>query len=126
MKKYFFIISLLVIINVFGQNTDNKTFYGCYWHVGESVYYIISESNIVRLDFCDEKLVMYSTTYSYNNDTLIFNFRKNEDSFMNFENIWVRYEKIKFLDYESGEYIKINKETINRKLESFDLNFIRS
>lgn len=128
MKKYLLILLAIAIIKVLAQDRDNRLIYGCYQLVGENTYYIINESNIIRLgfcDICDEELVIYSTSYSYNNDTLTFNFGKDEDSDMNFENIWIRYDTMRFLDYEIGEFVKINKKAINRKLESTGLNSIK-
>ena len=124
---------LLGSIVLFGQPNQSSKIYGFYWDAGNSRYFIINEKNIFQLNFCnklrnphcDFSISIDSAQYHFVNDTLIFNFGLFESDDYYYENRWIFIDTLnRFLDIESGEYIKIKKELLDKKLATFGLKLL--
>ncbi len=131
MKKliFLFISFVLLITQTIDDKSSNKKIIGYYKDLELDVYYIVNQKEIIRLSFgdqqwfpCDEILNVEKVTYTFNNDTLIFNFGQLKACDNYYKQKWIYLDEYNdFIDYESGEYIRISKEVLDDKLKQLNL-----
>ena len=125
MKKILIICLFIIGSYVFGQSAD-KEIYGCYWHVDYDVFSVINKRKIIKIEFCnlcDNLIYIDTASYSFINDTLVFNYGLFDNSNDNYDIKWTYVDSVRF--YGDGvDYLKINIGVLNEKLEVFGLQLL--
>jgi len=130
MKTFSLLVLFFLLFSLaHSQSSEHKEINGYYERVTEQTYFVIDNDKIVRIDFCyfcESTVQIDATSYTFINDTLTFNLGKFYSSDNYFDNRWVYYDSVRFLDVEFGEYHKISRESINAKLKEFGIMLIEN
>lgn len=123
-----FLIVIFKLTMLISQNSDKSQIIDTYQLAGFDTYYIIDSTFIVSVGFCnspslcDYSLYIDRATYVFRNDSLFADFGEVAGDIDYSERVWIYLPAYnRFVDQGLGEYLRVDPEVINKKLQPFGL-----
>lgn len=133
MKNTCLLIFLSFIINVNAQDHKYNCIYGVYQDALFGTFYIIDDDfTITKFSFCNKEqsavcdyfLIVDKAKYKFENDTLSFNFGLIDGAKNDFTFKWVYVDSCRFVDFEMGEYFKVDEREFDKILNPLKMKLI--